>query len=36
MRTHKLAILDESTRSGGVGATVSALVNEHLFEELDA
>lgn len=26
-RTHKLAILDESTLSGGVGATISALVN---------
>ena len=26
-RTHKLAILDESTSSGGVGATISALVN---------
>jgi pyruvate/2-oxoglutarate/acetoin dehydrogenase E1 component len=35
-KTHKLAILDESTRSGGVGATVSALVSELLFDELDA
>jgi pyruvate/2-oxoglutarate/acetoin dehydrogenase E1 component len=35
-RTHKLAILDESTRSGGVGATMSALVAETLFDELDA
>lgn len=35
-RTHKLAILDESTRSGGVGATMSALVSETLFDELDA
>ena len=35
-RTHKLAILDESTRSGGVGATFSALVSEELFDELDA
>jgi len=34
-KTHRLAILDESTRSGGVGATVSALVNEQLFDELD-
>ncbi len=35
-RTHKLAILDESTLSGGVGATISALVSEQLFYELDA
>lgn len=35
-RTHKLVILDESTKSGGVGATVSARVSEELFDELDA
>ncbi|KAG5175793.1 pyruvate dehydrogenase [Tribonema minus] len=35
-RTHKVVILDESTLSGGVGATVSALVSEVLFDELDA
>jgi 2-oxoisovalerate dehydrogenase E1 component len=35
-RTHKVAILDESTLSGGVGATVSALVHEQLYDELDA
>jgi len=35
-KTHKLAILDESTKSGGVGATLSALVNEELFDLLDA
>ncbi|KAJ1454840.1 pyruvate dehydrogenase [Pelagophyceae sp. CCMP2097] len=35
-KTHKLVILDESTSSGGVGATVSALVNEQLYDELDA
>jgi pyruvate/2-oxoglutarate/acetoin dehydrogenase E1 component len=34
-RTHKLAILDESTFSGGVGATVSAAISEALFYELD-
>ena len=28
--------MDESTLSGGVGATVSALVSEALFDELDA
>lgn len=32
----KVAILDESTRSGGVGATISALVAEGLYDELDA
>jgi len=35
-RTHKLAILDESTKSGGVGATISARVSEELFDLLDA
>mmetsp|Transcript_10247 Transcript_10247/g.23761 ORF Transcript_10247/g.23761 Transcript_10247/m.23761 type:complete len:255 (+) Transcript_10247:195-959(+) len=36
LRTHKMAILDESTYSGGVGATVSAAVSEAMFYELDA
>lgn len=35
-RTHKLAILDESTYSGGVGATISAIISEEMFDELDA
>lgn len=35
-KTHKLAILDESTKSGGVGATISARVSEELFDLLDA
>jgi len=35
-RTNKVAILDESTLSGGVGATVSALINEQCFDLLDA
>ena len=35
-RTNKLCILDESTKSGGVGATVSAQVSEELFDLLDA
>jgi 2-oxoisovalerate dehydrogenase E1 component len=35
-RTNKLVILDESTKSGGVGATISALVSEELFDQLDA
>eukprot|EP00640_Fibrocapsa_japonica_P000566 CAMPEP_0113943642 /NCGR_PEP_ID=MMETSP1339-20121228/26943_1 /TAXON_ID=94617 /ORGANISM="Fibrocapsa japonica" /LENGTH=806 /DNA_ID=CAMNT_0000948579 /DNA_START=83 /DNA_END=2503 /DNA_ORIENTATION=- /assembly_acc=CAM_ASM_000762 len=35
-RTHKVVILDESTTSGGVGATISAAISEQLFDELDA
>lgn len=35
-RTNKLVILDESTKSGGVGATISAAVSEELFDLLDA
>jgi pyruvate/2-oxoglutarate/acetoin dehydrogenase E1 component len=35
-KTNKLAILDESTKSGGVGATISAIVSEELFDLLDA
>jgi len=35
-RTNKIAILDESTKSGGIGATVSARISEELFDLLDA
>ena len=35
-RTNKVAILDESTQSGGVGATVSATISEQCFDLLDA
>merc|ERR1712174_163655 len=35
-RTNKLCILDESTKRGGVGATISARVSEELFDLLDA
>lgn len=35
-RSNKIAILDESTKSGGVGATISAQVSEQLFDLLDA
>lgn len=35
-RTHRVAILDESTLSGGVGATISALISEQAFNLLDA
>lgn len=35
-RTNKLCILDESTKSGGVGATISAVIAEELFDLMDA
>ncbi|CAB9497291.1 mitochondrial [Seminavis robusta] len=35
-RTHKLVILDESTKTGGVGATISARISEELFDLLDS
>jgi len=35
-RTNKVAILDESTKTGGVGATVSARISEECFDLLDA
>jgi pyruvate/2-oxoglutarate/acetoin dehydrogenase E1 component len=35
-RTNKLIILDESTKSGGVGATISSSVAEEMFDLLDA
>jgi TPP-dependent pyruvate/acetoin dehydrogenase alpha subunit/pyruvate/2-oxoglutarate/acetoin dehydrogenase E1 component len=34
-RTHKAVILDESTLSGGVGATISARLHEQCYYELD-
>mmetsp|Transcript_29867 Transcript_29867/g.34400 ORF Transcript_29867/g.34400 Transcript_29867/m.34400 type:complete len:816 (-) Transcript_29867:71-2518(-) len=36
VRTNKLCILDESTKTGGVGASISARVSEELFDLLDA
>merc|ERR1719164_37860 len=35
-RTHKVVILDESTMTGGVGASISAFISEQLYDELDA
>jgi pyruvate/2-oxoglutarate/acetoin dehydrogenase E1 component len=35
-RTNKICILDESTKSGGVGATISSSVSEEMFDLLDA
>ncbi len=34
--TNKVCILDESTQSGGVGATISSRVCEEIFDLLDA
>jgi pyruvate/2-oxoglutarate/acetoin dehydrogenase E1 component len=31
-----VTIIDESTLSGGVGATISALISERCYYELDA
>jgi len=35
-RTHKVVLLDESTMTGGVGATISAYISEQCYDELDA
>lgn len=35
-KTNKLIILDESTKTGGVGASISARISEELFDLLDA
>ena len=35
-KTNKLVILDESTKTGGVGASISARISEELFNLLDA
>ncbi|KKO21214.1 MAG: alpha-ketoacid dehydrogenase subunit beta [Candidatus Brocadia sp.] len=35
-KTNKVAVLHEQTKTGGVGAEVSALINEYCFDFLDA
>lgn len=34
-KTNKVIVLHEATRTGGVGAEVSALISEHVFDHLD-
>ncbi|HLG30954.1 MAG TPA: alpha-ketoacid dehydrogenase subunit beta [Candidatus Brocadiales bacterium] len=34
-KTNKVIVLHEATRTGGVGAEVSALISEHIFDHLD-
>ena len=35
-KTHRVIIVEECMKTSGIGAEVSALINEHLFDELDA
>lgn len=35
-KTHKVIIVEECMKTGGIGAEVVALINEQLFDELDA
>lgn len=34
-RTHRVVILDESTYTGGVGASISSIIHENCYAELD-
>jgi pyruvate dehydrogenase E1 component beta subunit len=35
-KTHRVIIVEEDMRSGGIGAEITARINEELFDELDA
>ena len=35
-KTHRVIIVEECMKTGGIGAELVALVNEQLFDELDA
>lgn len=35
-KTHKVVIVEECMRTGGIGASLSAVINENLLDELDA
>jgi pyruvate dehydrogenase E1 component beta subunit len=34
-KTHRVIIVEECMRSGGIGASVSSWISENLLEELD-
>ena len=35
-KTHKVIIVEECMRTGGIGAELTASINDQLFDELDA
>ncbi len=35
-KTHKVIIVEECMKTGGIGAELIALINDHFFDELDA
>merc|ERR1712146_676404 len=35
-KTHRCVIVEECMRTGGIGASLSAVINENLMDELDA
>jgi pyruvate dehydrogenase E1 component beta subunit len=35
-KTHRLLIVEEDYKTGGIGGEIIALINEHFFDELDA
>ena len=35
-KTHRVIIVEECMKTGGIGAELTALINDRLFDELDA
>ena len=35
-KTHKVMVVEECMKTGGIGAELIALITEHCFDELDA
>ena len=35
-KTHRVVIVEECMKTGGIGAELTALINDQLFDELDA
>ncbi|NJN60218.1 MAG: alpha-ketoacid dehydrogenase subunit beta [Coleofasciculaceae cyanobacterium RL_1_1] len=35
-KTHRVIVVEECMKTGGIGAEVTATINDHLFDELDA